>query len=306
MNFHPSMAGIEAATSLQKTQTTSCAGKLLVDLEYGECKYSIGEDAEGRYLFCAAETQEGQSYCSEHRIIAFQYAPEPRRRSFKDADARLLLSRQATAHIYQLPSLPQVRRAAVSNRFVVAKEQPKKVVPIESVFVLPVQRPAPKPVVLPAASDFKQAFEEAEQNHPLPEPYKVIQKSRSKEAALARLQDPAPPEPLRPSVRRIQKTVCAFLDVSFDDLISHRRFAPITMARQIAMYLCKDMTLHSLPEIGRRFDGRDHTTVLHAIRKIGRIVEKDEDLRAVIDTLKEGILDLPIIGGKTKTHEGAR
>ncbi len=56
--------------------------------------------------------------------------------------------------------------------------------------------------------------------------------------------------------------------------------------RQIAMYLAKSLTLRSLPEIGRRFGGRDHTTVLHAVRKIEGMVMKDQELATEIDHLK--------------------
>ena len=56
--------------------------------------------------------------------------------------------------------------------------------------------------------------------------------------------------------------------------------------RQIAMYLAKTLTLRSLPEIGRRFGGRDHTTVLHAVRKIEGLSESDQLLSQELDTLK--------------------
>jgi chromosomal replication initiator protein len=56
--------------------------------------------------------------------------------------------------------------------------------------------------------------------------------------------------------------------------------------RQVAMYLAKTMTLRSLPEIGRRFGGRDHTTVLHAVRKIEGLVGKDTALSEEVESLK--------------------
>jgi chromosomal replication initiator protein len=60
----------------------------------------------------------------------------------------------------------------------------------------------------------------------------------------------------------------------------------VVRPRQIAMYLAKSLTLRSLPEIGRRFGGRDHTTVLHAVRKIEGMVVKDQELATEIDHLK--------------------
>ena len=75
-------------------------------------------------------------------------------------------------------------------------------------------------------------------------------------------------------------------NVSRADLLSSRRTANVVRPRQIAMYLAKTLTLRSLPEIGRRFGGRDHTTVLHAVRKIEGLVGNDNVLAEEIDLLK--------------------
>jgi chromosomal replication initiator protein len=68
--------------------------------------------------------------------------------------------------------------------------------------------------------------------------------------------------------------------------LSSRRTANVVRPRQIAMYLAKTLTLRSLPEIGRRFGGRDHTTVLHAVRKIEGLVGSDTALSDEIELLK--------------------
>lgn len=80
-----------------------------------------------------------------------------------------------------------------------------------------------------------------------------------------------------PEIKTIIRTVARHYRVSIFDLLSHRRTANIVRPRQIAMYLCKEMTLRSLPEIGRRFSGRDHTTVLHAVRKVAVLVQRNAD-----------------------------
>ena len=77
-------------------------------------------------------------------------------------------------------------------------------------------------------------------------------------------------EPKRVKIEDIQKLVASRFNVSRADILSSRRTAAVVKPRQIAMYLSKILTLRSLPEIGRRFGGRDHTTVLHAVRKIGK------------------------------------
>ena len=73
--------------------------------------------------------------------------------------------------------------------------------------------------------------------------------------------------------------------------MSARRTANVVRPRQVAMYLSKVMTLRSLPEIGRRFGGRDHTTVLHAVRKIEGLTGSDEALREDVRALKSMLED---------------
>lgn len=82
----------------------------------------------------------------------------------------------------------------------------------------------------------------------------------------------------RPKIERIIRAVSTAYGLSKEDILSRRRTKNIVLPRQIAMYVAKQTTLHSLPEIGRRFGGRDHTTVLHAVRKIERLIPKDTDV----------------------------
>lgn len=92
-----------------------------------------------------------------------------------------------------------------------------------------------------------------------------------------------------PKVEEIQRAVCQFYGVSKLDLLSKRRTANICRPRQIAMYLAKTLTFRSLPEIGRRFGNRDHTTVLHAVRKIKLHETVDEATRKEIRQIKASI-----------------
>ncbi len=98
---------------------------------------------------------------------------------------------------------------------------------------------------------------------------------------LVRTQDPK-----RVKIDDIQKLVASHYNISRADILSSRRTANVVRPRQIAMYLAKTLTLRSLPEIGRRFGGRDHTTVLHAVRKVEELAAKDQALVEVIDLLK--------------------
>jgi chromosomal replication initiator protein len=78
------------------------------------------------------------------------------------------------------------------------------------------------------------------------------------------------------TIDNIQKTVAEYYKIRVADLLSKRRNRSITRPRQLAMALCKELTNHSLPEIGDAFGGRDHTTVLHACRKIEELRESDQ------------------------------
>jgi len=100
-------------------------------------------------------------------------------------------------------------------------------------------------------------------------------------------------EPKRVRIEDIQRVVARHYNVSKTELLSNRRTRTIVKPRQVAMFLAKTMTLRSLPEIGRRFGGRDHTTVLHAVRKIEGLSQEDNKLAQEIELLKRLIADQP-------------
>jgi chromosomal replication initiator protein len=93
-------------------------------------------------------------------------------------------------------------------------------------------------------------------------------------------------EPKRVRIEDIQRVVARHYNVSKADLLSSRRTRTIVRPRQIAMYLSKTLTPRSFPEIGRRFGGRDHTTVLHAVRKIEGMIANDTKLSHEVELLK--------------------
>ena len=88
-------------------------------------------------------------------------------------------------------------------------------------------------------------------------------------------------------VENIQKTVADFYKIKISDMYSKKRPASIARPRQIAMYLAKELTQKSLPEIGELFGGRDHTTVLHAVRKIGGERTKNTELNQQLHVLEQ-------------------
>ena len=91
------------------------------------------------------------------------------------------------------------------------------------------------------------------------------------------------------SVENIQKAVADYFKIKVADMYSKRRPANIAHPRQIAMYLAKELTQKSLPEIGDLFGGRDHTTVLHAVRKITETRQHNSDLNRQIHILEQQI-----------------
>ena len=93
------------------------------------------------------------------------------------------------------------------------------------------------------------------------------------------------------TVDKIQNTVSNFYNISLNEMLSQRRSRPLARPRQIAMYLAKKMTTRSLPEIGRRFSNRDHTTVIHAVKTITKLSEKDEEIKNNLNQLKAILLE---------------
>jgi chromosomal replication initiator protein len=89
-----------------------------------------------------------------------------------------------------------------------------------------------------------------------------------------------------PRVAEIQRAVARRFDTPFREMFSPRRGRDVARPRQVAMYLCRELTARSMPEIGRMFGGRDHTTVLHAIRRITLLRQIDPELDADVRALE--------------------
>jgi chromosomal replication initiator protein len=87
------------------------------------------------------------------------------------------------------------------------------------------------------------------------------------------------------TIELIQKTVADYFGLRVSDLKSRNNSRSVAEPRQIAMYLCKRLTKASLPEIGREFGGKHHTTVLHSINKISELYEQREDFHRIINSL---------------------
>jgi chromosomal replication initiator protein len=93
------------------------------------------------------------------------------------------------------------------------------------------------------------------------------------------------------TVDKIQNTVSNYFNISLSDMLSQRRSRPLARPRQIAMFLAKRLTTRSLPEIGRRFANRDHTTVIHAVKTITKLSEKDEEMKKNLLQIKSLLLE---------------
>lgn len=106
----------------------------------------------------------------------------------------------------------------------------------------------------------------------------------------------APNEPRRPHIEQIQRVVAEHYGVTRDDILSARRTANVVIPRHVAMFLCREMTLKSLPEICRRTGNRDHTVGLYAHRKIKSLIERDAVVAAAVATIKAAVITA--IGGE--------
>ena len=92
------------------------------------------------------------------------------------------------------------------------------------------------------------------------------------------------------TIDSIQTIVCKFFKISKNEMLSARRSRYLVRQRQTAIYLAKLLTSKSLPEIGRAFSNRDHTTVIHSVKTIERLRQEDKELNINIDNLKNKIL----------------
>jgi chromosomal replication initiator protein len=91
------------------------------------------------------------------------------------------------------------------------------------------------------------------------------------------------------TIEVIQKFVADYYQLKLTELKSRNNSKSVAMPRQIAMYLCKSLTNASLPEIGRSFGGKHHSTVIHSVRKIEELRKRDGDFNTLLNTLTESL-----------------
>ena len=92
------------------------------------------------------------------------------------------------------------------------------------------------------------------------------------------------------NVETIQNLVASYFNLNLQEMLSPRRSRVLARPRQIAMYLAKQHTTNSLPDIGRKFSNRDHTTVIHAVKKIDELIKKDNEIRQSVIEIKKKFL----------------
>ena len=84
--------------------------------------------------------------------------------------------------------------------------------------------------------------------------------------------------------------MAAYFNLNIQEMLSPRRSRSLARPRQIAMYLVKKYTTHSLPDIGRKFSNRDHTTVIHAVKKIEELIKNDNEIKYNITEIKKKLV----------------
>lgn len=92
------------------------------------------------------------------------------------------------------------------------------------------------------------------------------------------------------NIESIQNVVAAYFNLNIQEMLSPRRSRSLARPRQIAMYLAKQHTPNSLPDIGRKFSNRDHTTVIHAVKKIEDLLKKDDEIRQSVSEVRKRLL----------------
>src|SRR5207249_5136338 len=93
------------------------------------------------------------------------------------------------------------------------------------------------------------------------------------------------------AIQQIQKAVAAHYRLTVEELVAKSNARQFSVPRQIAMYLCKRLTKHSYPDIGRAFGGKHHTTVIHSVEKIESLIGNDSELGTTVKRLIESISD---------------
>ncbi|MRR57334.1 MAG: chromosomal replication initiator protein DnaA [Deltaproteobacteria bacterium] len=93
------------------------------------------------------------------------------------------------------------------------------------------------------------------------------------------------------SVEMIQKFVSEYFSIKVSDLKSDKRLKTVVIPRQIAIFLCRDLTKSSYPEIGEKFGGKDHSTIIHSFKKISKLVSSDSDFKNTVETIRRGLLE---------------
>ena len=91
------------------------------------------------------------------------------------------------------------------------------------------------------------------------------------------------------SIAEIQKAVSSFYQIKFSDLKSKRRHKTIALPRQVAMFLAREYGSFSFPEIGSAFGGKDHSTAIHAVKKITREIQNDSNLKRSVGSIKKNL-----------------
>jgi len=90
----------------------------------------------------------------------------------------------------------------------------------------------------------------------------------------------------RVTIEEIQRKVAEHWNIRLTDMSSARRARAVARPRQVAMFLAKQLTSRSLPEIGRKFGNRDHTTVMHAVNRVGELMEQDPSFAEDVELLR--------------------
>ena len=253
----------------------------LVELTESSCHYPIGDPREDDFGFCGAVKRQGSPYCEHHHKLAYkterERAPSPvpqiaaswttRRTTWETIPIRVWRPRCSSQPEIILPAVVTHESLVEAHK----RRQAKYAEEARQRERLAAEREALNAKARKA------------------EELRYINMSCAVSAFLRGAADGIRGCPKKINIKSIHKVVADYYKIDVNEIVSDRRQVTVTRPRHVAMYLAKTLTPNSYPEIGRRFGDRDHTTIMHGVRKITELIEVDPILRVEIEELKEAL-----------------
>lgn len=266
----------------------------LVDLTISSCRWPIGDPQEDDFGFCGATSAADRPYCDQHCLLAYGRVPPPRLRPTLIAQSWSSMRADCGHFEVYRPRRRRVEPVEDSGPTTVEEIKSETKARLARFEASSVAEGAPR--IRQTKRELADQLAELGVQLEAEKQARIAERERHEKetweqirvAAFAATQD-ALRSVARPSVRKIIHVVSEAFNVTPLDILSHRRQVRVVLPRHVAVYLARMTTELSLPQIGRQFGGRDHTTQMSAILKIERMMGADADFRARVEALRISI-----------------